>query len=110
MHELRLPWLELAGLLPALGAIRGKFTRDSDAARRQSLIASGLALACAVGAWWDFGALHLSEAHDRWGLPSRLFQGDVFVIDELSAPLLPLAALIYFLTEMATLRTKVREF
>src|SRR5215217_3232892 len=110
MHELRLPWLELAVLLPAIGAVRVKLTREPDAARRQSLIASGLALACAVGAWCDFGALHLLEARDRWGLSARLFRGDVLVIDELSAPLLPLAALIYFLTNMATLRTKVREF
>src|SRR5262249_45364344 len=50
------------------------------------------------------------EAGDRWGLPARVIHGDLLVIDELSAPLLPLAALIYFLTNMATLRTKVREF
>ncbi len=32
------------------------------------------------------------------------------MIDELSAPLLPLAALLYLLTVVSTLRTKVRRF
>ena len=59
MPELRLPWLELMILLPAIGAVRVKLTREPDAARRQSLVASGLALAGAVGAWRDFQALHL---------------------------------------------------
>ena len=35
---------------------------------------------------------------------------DIFVVDEFSAPLLPLAALLFLLTELATLRTKVRRF
>ena len=64
MHELRLPWLELCVLIPALGAIWVKFTRDPDAARRRALVASGLALACALAAWRDFSSLHSSEAHD----------------------------------------------
>ena len=110
MNELHLPWLELCILLPALGALRVKFTRDPDAARRQSLMASGLTLACAIAAWQDFGSQHLSQAHDRWGPLARLLQNDLLVIDELSAPLLPLAALICFLTNLATLRAKVRDF
>ncbi len=110
MPELRFPWLELCILLPALGAAWVKLTREPDAARRRGLIVSGLALACALLAWWDFTALRSSEAHDRWDPLARLFRGDLLVIDELSAPLLPLAALIGFLTNLATLRTKVREF
>ncbi len=110
MHELRLPWLEICILLPALGAVWVKFTRDPDAARRRSLIASGLALACAIAAWQDFRAQGLFQAGDRWGPLARLLRGDLLVIDDLSAPLLPLAALICFLTNLATLRAKVREF
>lgn len=110
MHELRLPWLELCVLIPALGALRVRFTRDPDAARRQSLIVSGLALACALAAWQDFSALHSVEAHDRWDPLSLVFRRNLLVVDELSAPKLPLVALICFLTNLATLRTKVREF
>ena len=39
-----------------------------------------------------------------------LFGREIFVIDELSAPLLPHVALLYFLTTFATLRTKLRRF
>jgi NADH-quinone oxidoreductase subunit M len=110
MHELRFPWLELCILLPALGAVWVRLTRDPDTARRRSLIVSGLALACAVAAWRDFLSLHSNEAHDRWNPLARAFHEDLVVVDELSAPKLPLMALIYFLTHLATLRTKVREF
>lgn len=101
MHELPFPWLELCVLIPSVGALWVKFTRDPDIARSRSLAASGLALACAVAAWQTFSRMSTFEARGWWG---------PLVIDELSAPKLPLAALIYFLTNMATLRTKVREF
>ena len=39
-----------------------------------------------------------------------VFHRDAFVVDELSAPLLPLAALLYLTTVMTTLRTKVNRF
>jgi NADH-quinone oxidoreductase subunit M len=110
MADLHLPWLWLCVLLPSAGASWVKFAREPDAARRRSLMVSGLALACAVAAWLDFRLSGSPEARDRWLPPGRLLRGDLLVIDDLSAPLLPLAALIYFLTNLATLRTKFREF
>lgn len=110
MHGLRFPWLTLSVLLPVAGAVWVRFTREPDSARRQSLVASGLALACALAAWLDFGALGSIEARDRWDPLGRIFHRDLLVVDELSAPKLSLVALIYFLTTLATLRTKVREF
>lgn len=103
-------WLELSILLPALGAGWAVFARDPAVARRRSLIASGLALACAVAAWWDFTASSPLEARDPRASLARLAHEDFLAVDGLSAPLLPVAALIYFLTILATLRTKVREF
>jgi NADH-quinone oxidoreductase subunit M len=110
MDQLRFPWLALCVLLPAIGAVWVRLTHDPDDARRRSLAASGLALACALAAWLDLGALRSVEARDPGDLLGALFRRDFLVIDELSAPKLPLAALIYFLTNLATLRTKVREF
>lgn len=101
MTQLRFPWLVLCVVLPALGAVWVKLTRDPDTGRRRSLIASALTLACALAAWRDLEALRSFEARDRW---------DLLVIDQLSAPKLSLMALVYFLTHLATLRTKVREF
>ncbi len=110
MIELHLPWLELAILVPLLGSLWVSRLRDPDRARQHSLIISGLALIFSVGAWIDFGELHRFVAHDRWDVFAQVFHEEVFVIDELSAPLLPLSALLFFLTELATLRTKIRRF
>jgi NADH-quinone oxidoreductase subunit M len=110
VSELHLPWLELAILIPAIGALWVGRLRDPDAARRHSLAISGLSLACSIAAWQDFAVLGAVEAHDPWDALWRLAGGEVFAIDELSAPLLPLASLLYLLTHLATLRTKVRRF
>ena len=110
MQPLHLPWLTLCIVLPILGAIRVAFTRDPDTARRQTLVASGLVLICAGAAWWEFISSLSSGAQDRGDpLMARLLHPEMLTLDELSAPLLPLAALISFLTNLATLRTKVRE-
>src|SRR5262249_31052747 len=90
MGELRFTWLELSILLPALGAGWVKLTREPAVARRRSLVVSGLALACAVMAWWDFASSGSREAHDWWDPLARLVHKDLLIIDELSAPLLPL--------------------
>lgn len=110
MSELRLPWLELAVLLPLLGAMFVRRIRDAERARRVALAIACTSLACAVGAWQDFDALHVAEAHDLGDLPAAIAGQDVLVIDELNAPLLPLGALLYCLTILATLPTKVRRF
>lgn len=110
MTTLHLPWLELTILLPLLGALCVSRIADPEAAQRHSVVWMGAALLSAVAAWLDFSTLHAFEAHDRWDLASRWLGPDAIVIDELSAPLLPLAALLYFLTALVTLRTKVRRF
>lgn len=110
MPELHLPWLEISILLPLIGALIVSVVRDRDRARRRCLVIAGLTFACAVGEWIDFKTLHTFEAHDHWDMIEAVFHKDVFVIDELSAPLLPLAALLYLLTVLATVRTKVDRF
>src|SRR5687767_3880941 len=66
MNELHLPWLELAILVPAVGALWVGRLRDPDVARRHSIAISILVFVCAVGAWQDFGSLGAFEAHDPW--------------------------------------------
>lgn len=111
MHSLHFPWLELAVLTPLAGAILVSRLRDSEKSRRRTLVATGLTLLLTAGAWVDFSTLHVFEADS---LPTILPLPDVLhnvlVIDELNAPLLPLAALLFFLTTLATLRTKMRRF
>ncbi|VAX42045.1 NADH-ubiquinone oxidoreductase chain M [hydrothermal vent metagenome] len=110
MPELHLPFLEISILLPVIGAILISFLRNQEVARRTCLIVSTLTLLCATGEWLDFAMLHTFEAHDHWDLLEFFFHKDFFVIDELSAPLLPLTALLYLMTALSTLRTKVNRF
>jgi NADH-quinone oxidoreductase subunit M len=108
--ELHLPWLELTVLIPLFGAVVVGRYGEPEIARKWSLAFCAAALACAIGAWQDFHFLHVHEAHDHWDVLEWLTGRDLLVLDELSSPLLPLAAMLYLLTALATLRTKVRRF
>lgn len=110
MSELHLPWLELSVLLPIFGAIVVSFLKNRETARTFCIIICALTLGCSLGEWLDFWTLNTFEAHDHWDIFQFLFHQDVFVIDELSAPLLPLGALLYLTTVMTTLQTKVMRF
>lgn len=110
MSDLHFPWLELSILIPLIGAAVVNRLRDPVQARTWSVVASGLTLISAFAAWEDFGLLNAKEADDAWHLLRGLFGREVFVIDQLSAPLLPLTALLYTLTIFTTLRTKIRRF
>lgn len=110
MMQLHLPFLEMCILIPLLGAVCMLWVRNPATAQIQSIVFTSLAFLSSVGAWLDLYALKASEAHDLWDAFSSWFGPDFPVIDELSAPLLPLAALLYLLTAVATLRTKVRRF
>lgn len=107
MSTLSVPWAEAVIVPPLVGALCVRWLRDSEQTRRVSLVACGLTLLCAAGAWADLAISgNAPTAPNRWSL-----LGDtVFTIDGLSAPLLPLASLLYLLTALATLGTKVRRF
>jgi NADH-quinone oxidoreductase subunit M len=110
VSELHLPWLELSILIPVTGAIWVSRLRDAERARQHAVVFKGIVLCCALAAWIDFHTLHTFEAQGGWDLPARLFGENPLVIDELSAPLLPFAALLHLATAVATLRTKVKRF
>ncbi len=110
MPELHVPWLELAIGLPLVGAAFVACAREPGVARQRAIWVCVATLGCALGEWVDFLSLRAFEAHDRGDLVSWLFGSEALVIDELSAPLLPLAALLYLVVVGATLRTKVGRF
>lgn len=109
MTTLHLPWLELSILTPLIGAFGVGRIRDWEAARKSSVMVCAGALVLAMGAWLDFGTLGAFESKDRWDLDAPFFGRNLFVIDELSAPLLPLAALIYSITVLSTPKTKINQ-
>lgn len=108
--ELHFPWLELAILAPLGGVVTCLAFRIDRAAYHVARIFSGLALVFAVGEWVDFWTLGTFSAHDHWDVFKTIFHQDVFLIDELSAPLLPLVAFIYFLAILSTPRSKASRF
>lgn len=110
MNHLHFAWLEAAILLPLAGALAVFRMRNPIQARQTSVLFSGLAAICSIGAWQDFFTLHAEVANDRWDLVSQVCGARYLVIDEFSAPLLPLVALLYFLTILATLSTKLKRF
>ncbi|QDU25273.1 NAD(P)H-quinone oxidoreductase chain 4 1 [Anatilimnocola aggregata] len=110
MTELHLPWLEICVVLPLVGALWVGRIKDSNLARLHCLFFMLLTFTFALGTWLDFVAMRASEAQDRFHLTSRLFDREIFQIDELSAPLLPLTALLFALTTIATVRAKARRF
>ncbi len=108
MSELHLPWLELAVLLPLLGAVGMGRVANAEQARRWTLGILGLSLASTLGAWFDFVQLKVREAHDRWDLLRSLTGRDLLVLDEFSAPLLALVSLLGVLAVLGTLKTKLQ--
>jgi NADH-quinone oxidoreductase subunit M len=109
--ELHLPWLGMAILLPLLGAFLAFLWRNHHRhVYRMSWVISGLTLLCTIGEWADFATLNTFGAHDHWDIFRMLAAQDVFVVDELSAPLLPLTALLYFLAILSTPQSKAARF
>jgi len=116
VSALHFPWLELAILSALFGAIWVGRLRESEQAQRASVFFKCLALLCTAGAWLDFIGLASSDP-DATGVRVASFDAvsdylgsDALVIDELSAPLLPLAALLHLATAVATMRTKAKRF
>lgn len=110
MTEFPFPWLQLAVAIPLVGALVVWRLRDSSRAQVWSVVCSAASFLAAIGAWQNFRLLGATEAADSWDLLAQALHRPVLVLDELSAPLLPLVALVYVLTAVLTLRTKQRRF
>ncbi|MGV3486767.1 MAG: proton-conducting transporter membrane subunit [Planctomycetaceae bacterium] len=110
MNTLHFPWLEIAIVLPLAGALATRICQSTELAKRISVVVAALTLLATAAAWQDFYSLDTEIAHDSWDVIDRFTNLELFVIDELSAPLLPLTSLIYLLTILTTQRTKARRF
>lgn len=110
MTELHLPWIELCILVPLLGALVVSRFREPLQSHFCGVTFSIITFVLALGSWIDFMLMKASEAQDRFHLVSRLIGHELFQLDEISAPLLPLAALLFLLTTLATVRSKARRF
>jgi NADH-quinone oxidoreductase subunit M len=110
MAELHFAWLELAILTPLVGVLFVARVRDPSLAWKRSLLVTGITLLLTLCCWVDFETSGSSVVRDPGNVVAWLFGETAVVIDEISAPLLPLASLLYLVVTLATLRTKVRRF
>ncbi len=110
MLELHLPWLELAIVAPLLGVLVGILVKETQTTQWIAVITAGLTLVFTIAAWADFSRLKVFEAHDRGDVLSPWLGTEAIVMDEFNAPLLSLTALMFFLTPLATLKTKLKRF
>ncbi|MFO0807807.1 MAG: proton-conducting transporter membrane subunit [Gemmataceae bacterium] len=104
MTSLHFPWLVLAAGLPLIGAIVVGRLRRGEQAFLWAAVFHATTLACCVGAAVDF---YLSRTAEAWD-PTPLAGRQLFVIDDLNAPLLPLVAGLHFLRTFTTARTQMR--
>ena len=110
MNLLLLPWLEIALALSLLGSLCVSRMRDPSRASRWGLVFTGAVFGCTFLSWLGFYLEIPASALEEWSLQPRLLGRVVFSVDELSAPLVPVVALLHFLMALATARTKMRRF
>jgi NADH-quinone oxidoreductase subunit M len=103
MNWLALPWADYTVLIPLIGALVVGLTRDTAVAARITLMVTLAALVSSFGPW-----LALAQGVSvNPEIPRILwFSRPLFVVDGLSAPLLPLVTLLHVLTVLATSRVK----
>ncbi|HEX4132651.1 MAG TPA: proton-conducting transporter membrane subunit [Pirellulales bacterium] len=110
MNVLESSWLDLAILVPLVGAPIVSQFRDPNRAYRGGLIFTGLSFLCAFLAWRGVYLVAPSGISPPSSFQEYLFNRQLFTLDELSAPLVPTVALLHFLIALATARTKMRRF
>lgn len=99
-----LPWAELTVLVPLIGAVAVGLLRDPAAAGRLTLGVTLAALGCSFMPW---AALAAGGTADRVALLNPATGRPLLAVDGLSAPLLPLVALLHVLTVLSTARVKL---
>ena len=110
MIALHLPWLEFAIVLAVLGALGISRIRDPQRVARLGIAFTGAVFVCTVLAWAAFALEATPAAGVAWSAQTFLWGQQLFHMDDLSALLVVVAALLHFLTALATPRTKMRRF
>ncbi len=110
MNLFHLPWVELAIVTALVGALCVSRLREPYLAATWGLVFSGSGFVCAFLAWLGFYLGGPPEPGQGWSLQMLLLGRQVLGLDELNAPLVPVVALLHFLTGLATARTNMRSF
>lgn len=110
MPELHGPWLEIVIFAPLMAAcVVVLFKSEQNRWRASTLVSFGVLVISALD-WIDFASLRTFEAHDPHSMTQSLLGKEIVVVDELNAPLLALAAALYFVVMLATPASKRSRF
>jgi NADH-quinone oxidoreductase subunit M len=110
MNLLALPWLELSVCVPLAGGLCVGWVRNPVAALRWCLAFAGVTLVCTLLVLAGQFAGVSPTGAGSWDVEPWVFGQRLLEVDALSAPLLPLVALLHLLTALATARTKMARF
>jgi NADH-quinone oxidoreductase subunit M len=110
MNLFTLPWLELSVALPILGAICLARVRNPVVALRWCFAFTAITFACTLFVFVGQETGDAAIGASSLDLQSRLFGTRLLEVDALSAPLLPLVALLHFLTILTTARTRFAQY
>jgi NADH-quinone oxidoreductase subunit M len=105
-----LPWLELSILVPLAGGLVVGWVRNPVAASRWCLAFAGVTLACTLLVLAGQATGESPTGASAADIQPHLLGTRLLEVDALSAPLLPLVALLHLLTALATARTKMARF
>src|SRR5208282_555511 len=100
MRFLELPWLDFSIAATLIGALWVSRIREPYRAARMGLVFTSIAFVFAFLAWLGYYVGADADSISRASLEPFVFGRDVFVLDELSAPLVPAVALLHFLTAL----------
>jgi len=84
--------------------------RHPDHVYRWSVVLIGATFGCTALAWLAFYVGVPAASLVRLSVQPALFGRQLFVLDELNAPLLPTVALLHFLTALSTSRNSMRRY
>ena len=110
MTPLELPWLDFSIAITLIGSLWVSQVREPNRAARLGMVFTGTAFAFTFLAWLGYYLGVSADAISASSLQTYVFGYQPFVLDELSAPLVPMVALLHFLTALATSRTHMRRF
>jgi NADH-quinone oxidoreductase subunit M len=110
MSVFAIPLLELSVAVPLVGALCVGWVRNPVAALRWCLAFAGVTLVCTLLLVVGQTTGESPTGASQWDVQPRVFGGRLLEVDVLSAPLLPLVALLHLLTALATARTKMARF
>jgi NADH-quinone oxidoreductase subunit M len=110
MNLFSLPWLEIAIVVAMIGSPIVSRFRDPNLAFRWGLFFTATAFGCVLLACWSYYTGTPARTVAHWTDQQWLFGRQLIALDDLSAALVPAAALLHLLSVLSTARAHMRRY